>query len=158
MGQNGAGKFEFWQQRSILSGRGGGFAAILCHEHQGVTCRRMLKWYLIETIFSSVRDIHQFDDLGLKTWIEHVGLRQLGLEIGTSRQNQACKVNIEIKNVRTQKKSPRTDTYAHQMRESADKIFCGLSHVTCGADLCGLSQARRTWDFLSPRTLVSANS
>ena len=51
---------------------------------------------LIKSIFPSIADVHQLDDLGLESLVEHVGLGQLGLEVCGPGQDQPRHVGLVV--------------------------------------------------------------
>jgi len=54
--------------------------------------------HLIETIFTTITDIDNFDDLGGKARIEHVTLTELSLEVRTAREDQTGNVDLVVGN------------------------------------------------------------
>ncbi len=49
---------------------------------------------LVETVLATVRYIHDLDDLGLQTLVEHVGSVEVVLEVGGSGENDAGNVDL----------------------------------------------------------------
>ncbi|KAH3660506.1 hypothetical protein OGAPHI_007092 [Ogataea philodendri] len=53
---------------------------------------------LVKSVFSSVRDINQLQNLALQSTVKHVGSTQLGLEISTTGQNQSSNSHLVVRN------------------------------------------------------------
>ena len=61
--------------------------------------QQSLSWLfngLIESIFKPIRNIHHINDLALKSWVEHVSLIQIILEICTTSKHQTCNVTLVV--------------------------------------------------------------
>lgn len=63
------------------------------YEIGGVKC---IVKYLVKTVLTAIADIHYFDDLGSKSTIKHITLAQLGLEVGTSSEDQTSHVDLVV--------------------------------------------------------------
>lgn len=50
--------------------------------------------HLIESVLSAVRDVDDFDDLGLEALVEKVALAEFGLEIGGTGEDESSDVNL----------------------------------------------------------------
>ncbi|KAI3478310.1 hypothetical protein L1887_59786 [Cichorium endivia] len=51
---------------------------------------------LVEAVLAAVGDVDDLDDLGLQTVVEHVGLAQLGLEVGGTGEDEAGDVALVV--------------------------------------------------------------
>jgi hypothetical protein len=51
---------------------------------------------LVETILTTIRNIDNLDNLGLQSLIEHFGLVEFSLEIGTTGQNETANVGLVV--------------------------------------------------------------
>ena len=52
--------------------------------------------HLIESVLPAVADVDQLDDLGLQPLVEHVGLGELGFEVGRPGQDQSGHVGLVV--------------------------------------------------------------
>ena len=62
-------------------------------------CRELCASYLVEPVLTTVADVHHLDDLRSQTRIEHVGLAELGLEVGTTREDKTSHINLVLGDV-----------------------------------------------------------
>ena len=62
-------------------------------------CRELCASYLVEPVLTTVADVHDLDDLRSQTRIEHVGLAELGLEVGTTREDKTSHINLVLGDV-----------------------------------------------------------
>ena len=58
--------------------------------------QRPMVAHLIESVLSAVADVDQLDDLGLQPLVEHVGLGELGFEVGRPGQDQSGHVGLVV--------------------------------------------------------------
>jgi len=51
---------------------------------------------LVEAVFSAVTDVDELQDLALEPPVEHVGLGELGLEVGRAGENETGDVGLVV--------------------------------------------------------------